>query len=377
MDCGETSLLTSFFVLNFQAEFITMGDSYDSASDSTEVSIPLKTFLYNETMNVQGHCRYSVSLYRTESFSIQLRENGKQANVPLLCSLLVLFLFLLMALTFAMYDRFVNRRNDKIVLAATRSNAIISSLFPTQVRDRLFAAKDDKYNSQDYVTPKKKLKTMMTNGEFEVDADEDGDDCDYMYKTKPIADLFPETTILFADIAGFTAWSSVREPTQVFILLETLYRAFDEIAKRRRVFKVETVGDCYVAVTGLPDPRKDHAIAMSRFARECMLRMQVLVRKLEVTLGPDTGDLSMRMGIHSGPVTAGVLRGERSRFQLFGDTMNTAARMEHTGVRDRIQVSQETADLLIAAGKTTWVTRRDDGTLTFQTLWCYFFVIFP
>jgi class 3 adenylate cyclase len=118
-------------------------------------------------------------------------------------------------------------------------------------------------------------------------------------------------------------------------------------------------------VTGLPDPRKDHAIAMSRFARECMLRMQVLVRKLEVTLGPDTGDLSMRMGIHSGPVTAGVLRGERSRFQLFGDTMNTAARMEHTGVRDRIQVSQETADLLIAAGKTTWVTRRDDGMYTF------------
>ena len=343
-----------------------MGDSHDPDSDNTEVSIPLRTFLYNETAGVQGHCLYSISLYRTKSFSIETNETGKKANVPLLCSLFILFSFLLMALTFAMYDRFVNRRNDKIVLAATRSNAIISSLFPTQVRDRLFAAKDDKYNSQDYVTPKKKLKTMMTNGEFEVEADEDGEDSDYMYKTKPIADLFPETTILFADIAGFTAWSSVREPTQVFILLETLYRAFDEIAKRRRVFKVETVGDCYVAVTGLPDPRKDHAIAMSRFARECMLRMQVLVRKLEVTLGPDTGDLSMRMGIHSGPVTAGVLRGERSRFQLFGDTMNTAARMEHTGVRDRIQVSQETADLLIAAGKTTWVTRRDDGMYTYS-----------
>ena len=64
--------------------------------------------------------------------------------------------------------------------------------------------------------------------------------------------------MLFADIVGFTAWSSVREPAQVFILLESVYHAFDRIAKKRRVFKVETIGDCYVAVVGLPDPRKNH-----------------------------------------------------------------------------------------------------------------------
>ena len=69
-----------------------------------------------------------------------------------------------------------------------------------------------------------------------------------------IADLYPETTILFADIAGFTAWSSMQEPKQVFILLETIFKAFDEIAKRRRVFKVETVGDCLVAVAGRQGP---------------------------------------------------------------------------------------------------------------------------
>jgi class 3 adenylate cyclase len=189
--------------------------------------------------------------------------------------------------------------------------------FPLQVRERLFEEKARVKGMRR--TVKSKLKRMMTTGNFNVVADE-VEENDFMYKSKPIADLFPETTILFADIAGFTAWSSVREPSQVsrkrladsvsataypvsprsclqvFILLETLFRSFDDIAKKRRVFKVETVGDCYVAVTGLPDPRKDHAVAMARYANDCMTRMRWLSKKLEVTLGPDTGDLSMRMG---------------------------------------------------------------------------------
>ena len=143
----------------------------------------------------------------------------------------------------------------------------------------------------------------------------------------------------------------MREPCQVFILLETLYSAFDAIAKRRRIFKVETIGDCYVAAAGLPVPRAEHAIVMSKFADDIRNTMRTLTRELETTLGPDTGDLSLRIGLHSGPVTAGVLRGERARFQLFGDTMNTAARMEQTGMKSMIQVSQATADALVAGGK--------------------------
>ena len=130
-----------------------------------------------------------------------------------------------------------------------------------------------------------------------------------------------------------------------------MYAAFDAIAKQRRIFKVETIGDCYVAVSGLPEPRADHAAVMSKFAKDIMSAMHKLTRDLEVTLGPDTGDLGLRIGLHSGPVTAGVLRGERTRFQLFGDTMNTAARMEQTGIKNMIQISQATADCLVEGGK--------------------------
>ena len=72
----------------------------------------------------------------------------------------------------------------------------------------------------------------------------------------------------------------------MFILLESIYSTYDIIAKKRKVFKVETIGDCYMAVTGLPEPRADHAVLMCRFARDCLNRLRILLSELEVTLGP-------------------------------------------------------------------------------------------
>lgn len=176
------------------------------------------------------------------------------------------------------------------------------------------------------------------------------------------------------NVAGFTSWSSSREPGHVFILLQFVYQAFDKIAKKHNVFKVETVGDAYVAVTGIPNPQSKHAVIMARFAWDCLNKFSDMKGELEKKLGPDTSDLGIRIGMHSGPVTAGVLMGERSRFQLFGDTVNTAQRIESTGSVNKIQASQATAQLLTEAGKSHWCTRRAEpvqakGKGTLETFW--------
>ncbi|KAG7337351.1 family 3 adenylate cyclase, partial [Nitzschia inconspicua] len=273
--------------------------------------------------------------------------------------------------------KLVERRQAIILQKALQSTAVVSSLFPRNVRDRILnfngtGSPNQVVTDADGASIREKLRSGKLGQE--TSKSPYGHTPETYNNGDTIADLFPNCTVLFADIAGFTAWSSSRSPEQVFTLLQNVYQAFDKVASKRKVFKVETIGDSYVAVTGLPEPQEDHAVIMAKFARECLEKMSEVTGALEVLLGPDTTELSMRFGLNSGQVTGGVLMGERARFQLFGDTVNTAARMESTGILGKIQLSHSTAELLKDAGKGSWIQPRKDvvtakGKGTMQTYW--------
>ena len=154
-----------------------------------------------------------------------------------------------------------------------------------------------------------------------------------------IAEAYPHTTVLFADLVGFTPWAGRAGPDQVVSFLDDLFSRFDELATGAGVEKIKTIGDSYMAVAGAPEPRPDHAEAAVTLARG----MLAVIADLRDRSGEV---LDLRIGLASGPVVGGVIGQRRILFDLWGDTVNLASRMESSGVAGRIQVAPSTWELL-------------------------------
>ena len=152
-----------------------------------------------------------------------------------------------------------------------------------------------------------------------------------------IADRFPDLTVLFSDIVGFTETSSAMPPDQLVSELNGLFSGFDELCERTGVEKIKTIGDAYMAVAGLPDTRSDHVAAIADLA----LGMR------DQTLGRVTTDAwSIRIGIHTGPAVAGVIGKRKFVYDVWGDTVNVASRLETSAEPGRIHISEPVADAL-------------------------------
>jgi adenylate cyclase len=154
-----------------------------------------------------------------------------------------------------------------------------------------------------------------------------------------IAQEYENVTIVFADIVGFTPLSERLSASELVGMLDELFSQFDRLVEAQGLEKIKTIGDCYMAAAGVPKPMKDHAVASVRLG----IRMLRCVERFSREHGYE---LQLRIGIHSGDVVAGVIGRKRYSYDLWGDTVNTASRMESHGTPGRIQVTRETYALI-------------------------------
>lgn len=230
---------------NEYMHFVDMVDSFNADISPLYYGVPLSK---------ESGCSYTLSVYPSKEF-----EDQFVTSTPMIYAGAVVLIFLFAAAIFLLYDCAVELRQRLVMRNALRSGAIVSSMFPKEIQERMMQEQEDgnktKRNKNAYMSSTKRVKSFL-NGEG-------GDDEDCIVDSKPIADLFPETTVMvsfvkeeihrlfkgymthntslttlafpqFSDIENFTAWSSQRDPAQVFTLLQSIYQAFDKIAKRMK-----------------------------------------------------------------------------------------------------------------------------------------------
>ena len=154
-----------------------------------------------------------------------------------------------------------------------------------------------------------------------------------------IADGYDEVTVLFADIVNFTTMSAEADPVDVVAFLNDIFSQFDDLATKHGLEKIKTIGDAYMVAGGLPTPRPDHCEAVIAFG----LDMLDILRRCKAWHGQT---VHMRIGVNTGPVVAGVIGRRKFIYDLWGDTVNTASRMEAFGLENVIQVTQAVRDKL-------------------------------
>ncbi len=154
-----------------------------------------------------------------------------------------------------------------------------------------------------------------------------------------IADRYQDSTILFSDLVGFSHLSKTMQPQKLVQLLDKIITNFDQLSEKFQVEKIKTIGDGYLVVSGIPDENKQHASAVCKMAQAMLESVEQLNKENDL-------QLQIRIGIHSGPVIGGVIGPKKFTFDLWGDTVNLANRLESQGIPGRIHISNTTYQLI-------------------------------
>jgi class 3 adenylate cyclase len=281
--------------------FATLQLYYVLEYPGISAAVPLAVALY--TAGAAGHLRWAllVAAVAVSGATIFLLFVNRQSPVlPLLSELVrdaALWLAILLLGDAVHSRRALARQHRLLEVERARSERLLANMLPASIAERL------------------------------------------KQRQEVIADASPQVTVLFADIADFTPHAERSPPEATVTLLNELFSQFDALTETRGLEKVKTVGDAYMVAGGLPDPMPDHAGAVAELALE-MLELATRRRF------PDGGPVRLRIGVDSGPVVAGVIGRRRFSYDLWGDTVNTASRMQTTGVPGCIQVTQRTRELL-------------------------------
>jgi class 3 adenylate cyclase len=166
-----------------------------------------------------------------------------------------------------------------------------------------------------------------------------------------IADPFDSVSIFFADIVGFTDLSTKISATELITLLNTIFITMDRIATIYQIEKIKTIGDAYMAVSGLPVPNVNHASNMAIFAKSVLTEMKSLDSFIR-------SNIDMRIGIHCGPVVAGIIGEHKFSYDIWGDSVNTASRMESHGEPGKIHISEEFKNALAGYDEFSFTARK-------------------
>lgn len=175
-------------------------------------------------------------------------------------------------------------------------------------------------------------------------------------KEHPVADSFKEVSILFIDMVGFTKFTENRDPKEVVGVLDDVFSKFDDLAEKHGLEKIKTIGDCYMAAAGIPEPRANHAQVAAAMALDVKDMMKGYATR-------DGTRLYFKMGLDCGPVVAGVIGKKKFIYDLWGDAVNTASRMESTGVVGEVHCTQTFKTALEKPGFGKEMTFRSRGTI--------------